>query len=87
MKSVKEKMPEWIGTTRTVLPSKNNITREAKNYRPIGCQSTLYKVCTSLLAHFVQDHGEMNHLIKLSPNNASRRKTQYLGLYRSIIDK
>ena len=55
--------PQWLATMRTILLLKNNNTHEPKNYRPIGCQNTLYKVFTSILAYFIQDHCTMNNII------------------------
>ena len=56
-------MPDWIAKMRTILLPKNSDTHDPKNYRPIGCQNTLYKVYTSLLAHFIQDHCVSNNII------------------------
>ena len=56
-------IPHWLATMRTILLPKNNNTHEPKNYRPIGCQNTLYKVFTSILAYFIQDHCTMSNII------------------------
>ena len=56
-------MPDWIATMRTILLPKNSDTHDPKNYRPIGCQNTHYKVYTSLLAHFIQNHCVSNNII------------------------
>ena len=48
---------------RTILLPKNSDTHDPKSYRPIGCQNTLFKVYTSLLAHFIQDHCVSNNII------------------------
>ena len=85
MKSGKEEMPEWIGTPRKVLPPENNITREAKNYRPLGCQNTLYKVYTSLLAHFVQDDCETNNII--APEQAGGKRGTWSCIDQLLINK
>ena len=50
-------------TTRTALHSKNERTKEAKNYRPIACQSILFKIYTGILNSFVQDHCQSNGII------------------------
>ena len=48
---------------RTILLPGNSDTHDPKNHRPIGCQNTLYKVYTSLLAHFIQDHCVSNNIM------------------------
>lgn len=60
MKSIKEKCkeeleklltnekepPEWLLNQKASLFPKNNITKQAQNYRPIALQNTMYKVST-----------------------------------------
>ena len=53
----------WLATMRAILLPKKNNTHEPKNYRPIGFQNTLYKVFTSILAYFIQDHCITNNII------------------------
>ena len=36
---------------------------QAKNYRPIALQNTMYKVYTALLADFIMDHCEKNGIV------------------------
>ena len=40
---------EWLTLGRTYLLPKNNETRNPKNYRPIACLPTTYKVLTSII--------------------------------------
>ena len=55
--------PLWLIITRTALHSKNERTKEAKNYRPIACQNILFKIYTGILNSFVQDHCQSNDII------------------------
>ena len=55
--------PEWLLTSKTLLLPKNEITSQAKNYRPIALQNTMYKVYTALLADFIMDHCEKNGIV------------------------
>ena len=55
--------PEWLRTSKTLLLPKNEITSQAKNYRPIALQNTMYKVYTALLADFIMDHCEKNGMV------------------------
>ena len=48
---------------KTLLLPKNEITSQAKNYRPIALQNTMYKVYTTLLADFILDHCEKNGIV------------------------
>ena len=44
-----ENLPGWFTTAQTYLLPKNKDTENPKNYRPIACLSTSYKVLTSIL--------------------------------------
>ena len=41
-----ENLPDWFTTAETYLLPKNKDTENPKNYRPIACLSTSYKVLT-----------------------------------------
>ena len=43
-------MPEWLTDGLTILLSKTEETKNPKNYRPITCLPTMYKVLASILA-------------------------------------
>ena len=43
-------IPEWWSSRRTVPPPKIINLRDKKNYRPITCLSTSYKILTGLVA-------------------------------------
>ena len=44
-----DKMPKWLAKGATYLLTKATETKNAKNYRPIICLSTTYKILTSIL--------------------------------------
>ena len=56
-------IPSWLGITRTMLTPKNKNTHQPENYRPIVLQNNMYKVYTSVLNYFLQDHCEANSII------------------------
>ena len=78
-------IPHWLATMRTILLPKNNNTHEPKNYRPIGCQNTLYKVFTSILAYFIQDHCIMNNIIAPEQGGGGGGGNWYFGLDRTTV--
>ena len=43
------KSPEWLTQGLTYLLPKNNNTKNPKNYRPITCLPTMYKILTSII--------------------------------------
>ena len=56
-------IPGWLSLTGTLLLPKNSITTKPENYRPIAIQNNLYKVYTTTLNHFLQDHCRENNII------------------------
>ena len=46
-----------------LLLPKNEITSQAKNYRAIALQNTMYKVYTALLTDFIMDHCDKNGIV------------------------
>jgi len=48
--------PEWMLEGKTSLLPKNQETKISKNYRPITCLPTTYKLTTGLIADQIQDH-------------------------------
>ena len=56
----------------TYLLAKNNETNDAKNYRPITCLSTTYKLLTSVLTDRTYLHLERNNLFPLEQKGCRR---------------
>ena len=51
-----EKGPKWMCQEATYLLAKSNETKDPKNYRPITCLSTIYKLLTSVLTDRTYSH-------------------------------
>ena len=58
-------MPRWLSLTKTILLAKNFDTHQAQNYRPIALQNNFYKVYTSILNHFSEDHCRENNIVSI----------------------
>ena len=56
-------LPNWLTLARTTLLPKSQDTKNAKNYRSIPCLNIAYKLYTSCLNIFVQNHCEINEII------------------------
>ena len=56
------RMPEWWLSGRTVLlPNTKNLSDE-KNYRPITCLNTSYKILTGLVAKYMREHALVSEI-------------------------
>ena len=53
-------IPEWWPSGRTVLLPKTKNLSDEKNYRPIKCLNTSYKILTGLVAKFMREHTAVN---------------------------
>lgn len=58
-----EHIPEWLARGRTVLIPKTANTEDPKNYRPITCLNTMYKILTGVLSEKITEYLDENHLI------------------------
>ena len=58
-------LPDWLVKRRTILLPKNQETGIAKNYRPIACLNITYKLYTSLLNKFQENHCIINEIITM----------------------
>ena len=58
-------IPEWLIISKTILLPKNKNTHMEKNYRPIACLNTMYKIYTGILNVFIEDHCSTNDIITL----------------------
>ena len=55
-------VPEWWPSGRTVLLPKTKDLTDEKNYRPITCLNTSYKILTGLIVKFMRDHTIANEI-------------------------
>ena len=57
--------PNWLVKGKAQLLPKNQERRIAKNYRPIACLNITYKLYTSLLNKFLENHCTTNNIITM----------------------
>ena len=55
-------IPEWWPSGRTVLLPKTKNLCDEKNYRPITCLNTSYKILTGLVAKHTTEHAVVNEI-------------------------
>ena len=58
-----EETPTWLTEGITHLLPKTQETKVPKNYRPITCLPTLYKILTSIIADRTYNHLEKSNLL------------------------
>ena len=82
--------PNWLTLVRMTLLPKSQDTKNAKNYRPIACLNIVYKLYTSCLNIFLQNHCEVNEIITSEPAGGKRRVwgcTEQLLINKSILSE
>ena len=60
----------WITHGRTVLIPKSEELSDEKNYPPITCLNTSYKIFTGLLGKHTKDHADRNEIWDKSQSGA-----------------
>ena len=65
-------MPNWLAEGTTYLLAKTTETANAKNYRPITCLSTFYKILTSMLTDRMYTFMEANKLFPLEQKGCKK---------------
>ena len=55
-------IPQWWPAGRTVLIPKTKELGDVKNYRPITCLNTSYKLMTGLIGKYMRDHAMENEI-------------------------
>lgn len=58
-----EPVDQWFTTGRVILIPKDQNTQDPKNWRPIACLPTMYKVLTSVIANELYIHCDKNDII------------------------
>ena len=75
-------LPEWFTRAHTFLIPKNGETDKPKNYRPIACLPTLYKILTSIISESSYKRILTNNILpeeqKCSARNSYGCKDQLL---------
>ena len=67
-----ETIPEWITKGKTTLIFKKGNENEAKNYRPITCLPTMYKLNTLLITERVYAHVTDNNILPYEQKGCMR---------------
>ena len=80
-----KELPSWLTRARTQLLPKNENTHIAKNYRPIACQNLMFKLYTSCINTFVQQHCEMNNIV--TTEQAGGKRGDWGCLEQLLINK
>ena len=80
-----ETSPPWLCQGTTYLLPKSKTTEESKNYRPITCLSTTYKLLTSILSERTYKHLDENDLLPLEQKGC--RKGSYGCKDQLLINK
>ena len=65
-------MSYWLAEGTTYLLDKTTETTNAKNYRPITCLSTTYKILTSILTDRMYEFMEANKLFPLEQKGCKK---------------
>ena len=75
-------IPSWPAIRKTMLIPKNQDTHQPENYRPVALQNNMFKVYTSILKRFLQDHCETNSII--TPEQAAANQ---LLINKEVMDE
>ena len=67
-----EKQPDWLTEGLTYLLPKTEETKNPKNYRPINCLPTMYKILTSILTERTYAFLEENELLPTEQKGCKR---------------
>ena len=57
-----ELISRWITYEQIVLTPKSSELPDEKNYEPITCLNTSYKIFTGLLSKHMKDHADRNEI-------------------------
>ena len=63
-----ETCPDWLTNGTTYFLLRNDETNNPKNYRPITCLHTMYKILTSILSDRAYKHLTNNSLLPVDIN-------------------
>ena len=68
-----DEAPTWLTGRRTTLIHKKGTTKEAKNYRPITCLPTYYKLLTLILTDNIYEHVTTNDILPMEQKGIRRK--------------
>ena len=84
-----ETCPDWLTNDTTYLLPKNDETNNPKNYRPIICLPTMYKILTSILSDRAYKHLTINNFLPVEQKGCSSGSyecTDQLLINKAIIE-
>ena len=67
-----EEIPTWLTQGKTTLIFKSGKENEAKNYRPITCLPTMYKLMTLMMTERVYKHVTDNNILPFEQKGCMR---------------
>lgn len=67
-----DETPDWLTEGITYLLPKSQETKNPKNYRPITCLSTIYKLLTSILTNRIHSFLEQNSVLPQEQKGCKR---------------
>ena len=67
-----DKMPAWLSEGITYLIPKNNETENPKNYRPITCLTTIYKLLTAIITERMYIFLEENDILPIEQKGCKK---------------
>lgn len=67
-----ESTPKWFHLGTTYLLAKSDATENPKNYRPITCLTTSYKLLTSILSERTYSHMEDNNIFPIEQKGCKK---------------
>lgn len=79
-------LPEkWIAEGRIILLHKSGPLNDPSNFRPIACLNTCYKLVTSFISMYVDQHARRNNI--LPPEQIALRKGVWGCTHALILDQ
>ena len=57
-----EEIPTWLTLGQTVLLPKTEDVSNEKNYRPITCLNTVFKISTEMIGSYMKNHADRNNI-------------------------
>jgi len=69
-----DQIPEWLTAGVIFLIPKNENTENPKNYRPVTCLPTLYKLITSVISRHMQKYMDDENLYQKNTKGATEEQ-------------